>query len=442
MNRIDLDYFETIFAYKSLTDETYLASVIDYAKPEYFKNKDIKAVFRCIALFYEKRGAAPTITELRPYLTDDSLRNSLKNVINSFTGIDKNFNRDELYDNTETFLKERGVFNTLTHVMDEMGKEKSDTASILAQFEKSCNVCLNYDIGLDLFPNIKRVIDDLHVVTPCISTGWKWLDDKLGGGIMQNGRAMYVFTGETNIGKSIFLGNIATAIARQNKTVLLVSLEMPEMLYAKRLCTNITKIPFSALKNDTDNLKTQIETFAKGNPQAKILIKEFPPSTITVNHLKAFIKKIQSKGIKIDALVLDYVNLLHSPTGTNSYERVKYAAEQLRALSYIFECPVVTATQLNRAGYDAAEPGLNTVSESMALPNTADAMISIWQDDTDREHGVIKIGMMKNRFGANFGSCNLAIDYNTLTIREDTTLNSTESSTSSVNTLRHLTGDK
>ena len=145
---------------------------------------------------------------------------------------------------------------------------------------------------------------------------------------------------------------------------------------------------------------------------------------------------------KIDALVVDYVNLLHTTMGNNSYERIKYVAEQLRALSYIFNCPIITATQLNRTGYDIKEPGLNTVSESIALPATADVMLSIWQDDTDREHGVIKLGMMKNRFGSNHGTCNLAIDYNTLNIKEDSTLNATESSNSTINTLKHLTGDK
>ena len=52
MSKLDLDYFETLIAYKSLTDETYLASIIDYIKPIYFKNKDNrrggKLYFICI----------------------------------------------------------------------------------------------------------------------------------------------------------------------------------------------------------------------------------------------------------------------------------------------------------------------------------------------------------------------------------------------------------
>ena len=76
-----------------------------------------------------------------------------------------------------------------------------------------------------------------------IPSKWKWLDDQLGGGFLKNGRALYVFAGQTNVGKSIVLGNVAANMAQQGKTVLLVSLEMSEMMYAKRLSSylNATK---------------------------------------------------------------------------------------------------------------------------------------------------------------------------------------------------------
>jgi replicative DNA helicase len=436
---LDLDQLETVIAYKCLTDETYLASVVDYLQPVYFRQKDIQAIVGIIAEFYSKRNAAPTLTEIKNYLTTDVLKTQFKNAVGLFSGIDKNLNRDELYENTETFLKERAVFHTLTQVINSTGKEKTDTAGILTQFEKSCNICLNYDVGIDLLPQIDRVCKDLHQENPYITTGWKWLDDKLGGGLMEQGRAMYVFAGETNIGKSIFLGNIASHIATQNKTVLVVSLEMSEMMYARRLCTNLTKIPIVRLKEDSELLKTQITDIASKLPRAKVLIKEFPPSTLTVNQLRGFIKKLTGRGLKIDAIVLDYINLLHSTTGNNSYERIKYCAEQLRALSYIFNCPIITATQLNRTGYGVDEPGLQTISESMALPNTADFMAGIWQDDTDRQLGVIKMGLMKNRFGPNFGNVSMRIDYSTLTVFEDKTVTRTESGESALSTLAALT---
>lgn len=438
MQKLDLDFFENVIMYKSLTDETYLASIIDYVKPIYFKNTDIKNIFTVIKDFYYKRGVKPTPTEIKTYLNSDELKTSFKNVINSFNNFDKNLNTDELNSNTETFLKEKAVYHTMLEVVDDINKNSVDTSIVLDKFEKACNVSLTTNIGLDLLEDTNQIIEDLNKQENYLSSKWKWLDDKIGGGFLESGKSIYIFAGETNIGKSIFLGNIAVNIASQGKTVLLVSLEMPEMIYAKRLCTNITKIPFSHLKSESTTLFQQLQEYKNTNSNSKIIIKEFPPSTITTNNLKAFIKKITNKGIKIDALVVDYVNLLHTTVGNNTYERVKYVTEQLRALSYVFNFPVISATQLNREGYEVSDPGLKTLSESMGLGFTADVILSIWQEDTDKELGVIKMGMMKNRFGANFGSVNMRIDYSTLTLTEDEVNNETEASTSSISTLTDL----
>jgi replicative DNA helicase len=438
MAKLDLDYFETVIAYKSLVDDTYLASIVDYVKPLYFKNKDIKAIFAIISDFYEKRNTKPTITEIKSYLTTDELKASLKNVVNLFANIDKNLNADELAANTEIFLKEKAVYYTMMDVVDDINKNEVDTSKILDKFEKACSITLATETGLDLFADVDRVIDDLNSADRYIPSKWKWLDDKIGGGFLESGRALYLFAGETNIGKSIFLGNIAINIAKQGKTVLLVSLEMPELVYAKRLCSSVSKIPLGQLKVESENLKSQITEYCIENPDSKIIIKEFPPATITCNHLKAFIRKLTQKGIKIDAIVLDYVNLLNSTMGDSSYERIKICTEQLRALTYEFNCPIISATQLNRDGYEISEPGLKTISESIGLAMTGDVILSIWQEDTDKELGVIKMGFMKNRFGPNFGFCPMRIDYTTLTITEDEHVNDTEGSTSSINTLTKL----
>jgi replicative DNA helicase len=438
MSKLDLDYFETVIAFKSLTDETYLASIIDAIKPTYFKNKDIKAVFEIIADFYQKRNTKPTLTEIKTYLTTEELKSSFKTVVTTFNGIDKNLNYEELLSNTEKFLKEKAVYYTMMETVDDINKSSVDTSKILDKFEKACNISLTTDTGLDLYGDIEKVITDLNSTEKYISTKWKWLDEKVGGGLLEDGRALYLFAGETNIGKSIFLGNVAINIASQGKTVLLVSLEMPEMIYAKRLCSSVSKIPLSQLKIESETLKNQIKEYCVENPTAKIIIKEFPPASITVSHLKGFIKKLVQKGIKIDAIVLDYVNLLMSTSGDTSYERIKVCTEQLRALSYNFNCPIISATQLNRDGYEITDPGLKTISESMGLAMTGDVILSIWQEDTDKELGVIKMGFMKNRFGPNFGHCSMRIDYTTLTITEDEHFNDTEASTSSIHTLSKL----
>ena len=413
MSKINLDEFENILIFKSLTDGGYLASIADIVKPDYFKNKVIANIFTIVKDFTEKRNKLPTTTEIKTYLVTDEQKAEFKQLVQSFSEIDKALDKDELYENTERFLKEKAVYHTMLDVASDVSKSEVDTSDILNKFEKSCNISLVTDLGLDLFGDIDTVIDDLNAVEKYIPSKWEWLDETLGGGFLESGKALYVFAGETNIGKSIFLGNIASNIASQGKNVLLVTLEMSELLYARRICTNVTKIPMKELAVNEHSLRQSIST-----ETGKIFIKEFPPSTITPNQLKAFIKKFSEKGIKLDAIVLDYLNLLHSTVGNNSYERIKNVTEQVRAMSYLFNCPIISATQLNRSGFDQENPDLATISESIGLAATADVICSIYQNDEDREMNIIRLGMMKNRYGARGMTQAMSIDYSTLTVEQ------------------------
>tara|TARA_A100001011_G_scaffold392583_1_gene480489 strand:+ start:118 stop:1476 length:1359 start_codon:yes stop_codon:yes gene_type:complete len=417
MSKLDLDFYEQVIIYNVLTNETYLASIVDVLDAKYFNNISIRSIIDIIKDFHTTRDVIPTLTEIKAYLTTEEAKENFRSVVELIKNFDQRFNDEELYDNTERFLKEKAVMTTLMSVAKDCESGDVDTSDVLTQFEDACSISIQPDTGLDYFNEIDRHIEDLKQEDSTVSSGWQWLDEKISGGYMEHGRAIYVFAGETNIGKSIFLGNTAVNIARTGKTVLLVTLEMSEFVYAKRLSTNITQIPIAELATQTEYLKQQLQQY-KQQTGGRILVKEFPPSTITAGNLKAFIKKITDSGIHIDAIVLDYVNLLTTSGNVNSYERVKHITERLRSLSYVFSCPVITATQLNRTGYNEVNPGLETVGESYGLAATADCMFSIWQEEEDAELGVIKIGMMKNRFGQNYGSCTLQIDYDTLTLTQ------------------------
>jgi replicative DNA helicase len=440
MAKLDGLFLEQIICYKSLTDSTFLSGIVDYIKPIYFTNKDIRNIFTIIKEFFDRRNSSPSLTDIKTYLSTDELKKSFKAVVSTFQDIDKNLNIDELTDNTEKFLKEKAVYYTMLELSEIIDKKEVDSSLILQKFEAACNISLTTDIGLDLYNQSDRLVNYLTQDVSYISTGWPWLDSKIDGGWLANGRALYIYAGEPNIGKSIFLGNAAVNIAKQGKTVLLVSLEMPEFLYAKRIAANVTKISISKLREESANLKSKLDALSTDPSKGRIIIKEFPPSTITVNHLRAYIQKLVNKGIKIDAVVLDYVNLLNSTIGTNSYERIKYSTEQLRALTYIFNIPFLSATQFNRSSVKQINPGLEGIAESMGLAMTADVIMNIWQEEEDRPLGIIHQGLIKNRFGPNLESHAMRIDYSTMTITEDENVGNTVAMKSAIDALIGLSG--
>jgi replicative DNA helicase len=413
---LDLDEYENIIAYKAMTDATYLTSIVDYVKPDYFSNANISKYFEIVRDFYEKRGKLPTISEIKPYLTTEFLKNDFKKLVSSFQTMDKTFDKDELYQNTEKFLKERATWTRILDIVENSEQKVKNPSEVLDAFEEICKICLETDQGIELFRDKGKIIDDILNEDICISSGWRWLDEHLDGGFQANGKALYIFAGQANIGKSIFLGNVAANIAAQGKSVLVISLEMSEMLYAKRIASNVTKIPMREFKTDPHTLHYALTEEEKKNPDGKIYIKEFPPSTLTVPQLSAFIKKMIDSGIKLDAVVIDYVSLLHCEKGSNSYERIKYICEQVRALSYIFKCPFISAAQLNRSSVGKDNPGMDGLAESLAIAMTADVILSIFQSEEDMEMALIRLGMMKNRFGPKGMVQAMRIIYETLTI--------------------------
>jgi replicative DNA helicase len=413
---LDLDEYEKIICYKSITDSAYLSTIADYIKPEYFENQNIAEYFKIVNDFYDKRKKLPTFTEVKTYLTNDILKHNFRKLLESFKTLDKELDKDELYENTEKFLKERATWCQMLDIAENAEDKVKNPQKVLEAFDEICKISLNTNKGIEIYKDVDSIIDDILNVENYISSGWEWLDDALGGGYLESGKALYMFAGQANIGKSIFLGNVAANIAKQGKSVLVISLEMSEMVYAKRIASNISKIPMKDFKFNTHSLRSLLMDEKKSNPDGKIFVKEFPPSSITVKQLEAFIKKLIDSGENLDVIVIDYLSLMTTSFGSNSYERIKHICEQVRSLSYVFNCPVISAVQMNRSQYSKENPGMEGIADSLGVAMTADCIMSIFQSEEDQELGIIKLGMIKNRYGARGMVQPMRIEYETLTV--------------------------
>jgi len=422
---IDLEYLEKVVFKNCLEDEIYLTSIIDNLNYKFFKNKDFKQIIKIIQALYRKNNRRPTHTELELYLNTPQLKDHYQASKKITNTLEVELSNDILLSYTERFLQEQAVFNTFLEIVDN--KER-DIKSIHDKFSKACNISITTNVGHNYFKDVEQHITDLTTREEKIKTGWDWLDSRLGGGFLEQGRSMYVFAGPTNVGKSIFLSNIASNAAAEGKNVLVVSLEMSEMIYCKRITSKLTGLPINYLHDHVEELRESVGKFKMTHPRANMIIKEFAPSSITPPQLEGYIKKLINKKFKPDIIVLDYLNLLASTYGNNSYERVKSISEQVRAMSYTFECPIITATQVNRTGYGNTTngPGLEAIGESYGLGATSDVIVSIWRTEEDEEDDALHIGIIKNRFGSNTGSTRVSIDYNTLTLTENNDLNINE----------------
>lgn len=418
-NKLDLDYFESILLYNALCDPEYLSSIISYVESSFFNDKHIGKIVERLSQFFGERGVVPTLTEIKARLTSEDDKKSLAEVKSKLSNLQGPFNKDELLANTEKFLKERFIYKTILNVAEKFSDQTFSIEEALVDFEKAYNISLKENLGHWYFEDIDEHIKELVTIYNPIPTSWKFFDDKTEGGLFP--KTLTVFAGQVNVGKSIVLGNIATNMLLADKNVLLISLEMSEFMYAKRISTQLTQIPHNDLKTFTHELKDQVNHIRR-TVKSNLVIKEYPPKTVTTRQIDSYITKLIHKGFKPEIVVIDYINLIQPISkNLNSYESVKEIAEQLRALAFKYNIPFVSATQLNRSAFNTASPGMEGISESIGLAATADVICSLWQEEEDRELGIINMGMQKNRFGPNFGHAAFKCNYNTLTLKETST---------------------
>ena len=414
IEQFELDNFEPILIKGIVSDPSVLSNLTTFlSEPKsLFKDNDFVLLASFYKFFFDKREKLPSKDELNLFISKPERLEACKRAFSKINYIDfDSLDKDLFYKSAERFIKERGIWNTMISVASQMEKGLVTPSDILAQFEKICTISLDNEKGLDLYEDIDQVIKSLKEDKKTISTGYKSIDDNIDGGFYADGRALYMFMAPPNKGKSLFLGNIACNIADQGKTALVISLEMSEIAYATRFCSQQTSIPFAQLHLRTDEIVPALK-----NKAGKIIIKEFPPSTITVPQLKAWIKRhIIECGINIDVIIIDYLNLFDGP-GSGLYEKIKTITEQVRALSYYFHVPVCSATQANRTADGKSMAGLNAVSESIGIAATADVLLEIFQNEEDSLTNYFRVGFSKNRYGPVNFSVVTKIDYETLKI--------------------------
>lgn len=434
-----------------LENEQFLSITIPYLKTDLFSNKHNKRIVELLQKYFSKFNRKPTSTELSVFLNSDKLKEAYTIVKNNSDNITEEIDYNTLLDHTERFLKLQGFQNTLLQIAEKWDSvtDKEDLVSFYNNIEKIIGYSLRSSEGHNYFDELETHIDNLLTETNHLSTGIEWLDELLGGGFLLEGRSMYIFAGETNVGKSIFLHNMAVNIMKQNKKVILFSLEMSEQMYNIRITSTISELDNNTLKDNVEEIRDGAMRFKMMRPDTGLIVKEYPPNSVTPAILKTYTKQIIStKKFKPDAIVVDYLNLLTSD-GNNSYEKIKNISEQLRALSYEFQCPVITATQLNRSGYsgsgsssqaqvyDQRGPGMSSVSESYGTGATADAVVGLFRTDQDKEDNAIHVNIMKNRFGSNYGVTRLGMNYRTMTVFEDEALNENDE----VGDIEHSAGE-
>lgn len=280
-------------------------------------------------------------------------------------------------------------------------------------------ISLQKDMGTDYFLDPLARLTAMKNRKNTISTGWAGLDKKLYGGIGR-GELMF-FAGGPGSGKSLFLQNIALNWVQAGFHVVYITLELSEDLVAMRFDAMISEVGTKSIFKDLDNVASRVAMQHKRNDWGTLRIKKLPEAGTSANDIRAFLKEYEIQyGRKPDALVVDYLDLLHPNSNKVSpsdlFIKDKYTSEELRALSSEWDTLTVSASQLNRAATQTADFDHSHIAGGISKINTADNVLGIFRSPAMFDQGKYQIQFLKTRSSSGVGS-RVDLDFNAETLR-------------------------
>ena len=378
--------------------------LITMVKPNYFNDENRQESFKAALKFFKEYEKIPNRKELRSYL--ELLNSSLDEAEfeDLYTFNLSEYNYDYLYKYVKSFILLRNlnltVFDILTYLKTTaIDPNNIDKISEKVRNDISNKLALNFssvDTGLDFFNPDSHI----QISKSGSPTGFPFLDKVQGGG--WNAKALVVFQGRPKVGKSMVLGNIAARSFLTGNVTGLVTVELADRAYMKRIGSNILNIKSEEYAKITDEtatklIKDKIQTLKdSGQKVGELIVKEFPTGGATAIDIENYFVRLEQKmNKKFKVVVVDYLNLLRPINNQNGlYEKIKAISEELRGVAMRNEWCIISATQIRREDIDNFDLGMDSVAESFGLIHTVDSLFGLMRSPLESR---MKIKVIANR---------------------------------------------
>jgi len=277
-----------------------------------------------------------------------------------------------------------------------------DYDSIRGLIDNALKAGMDKNIGHEYNKDIESRYREEQRIT--IPTPWSEFNDLLQGGL-GNGDFGLIFGGP-GAGKSWSLVALAGHAVRMGYNVIYYTLELGEDYVGRRFDAYFTQIPANEIAIHKDKVEA-VMTKLPGN----LIIKGFPPGKASMSTLESHIQKCGDLGTKVDLVVIDYVDLLKSKKSARERkEEIDDIYTSTKGLARELDIPIWSASQVNRQGATDEIIEGHKAAGSYDKMMITDFAASISRRAKDKQTGVGKLHIMKNRYGMDGLTYNAAIN--------------------------------
>lgn len=405
-----------------LKDKSYFRQVYPYLKKEHFEKIEQQEIFNSISKYYNKYKEIPSIREIATELKtlkESDLRTNIISVFKKIISSKDEVKEEYLKDKTEEHIRNKEFMDFLISSAESIQRGDIDLSKALNDVQEINKISLQENIGVD-YEDIDPRLDYYKTRLKGFKTGLPLLDKVLGGGFRR--KTLNIISAKSGGGKSLFGSSIASSMLLNGYNILIVTLEMSDYEYLKRIDANVLDIninDFYALDNTV--IKQKFEAIKENIGVLKSI--EYPAGRFSALQLENLLDSLRNTEDFIpDVIVIDYLSLMKSDrysSITNSNQYYTSIAEDVRSIAQTRSIPILTFSQITRgSGNDGASSfDQSQISLAKGIYEAADTFSFIMNNAEMKEEGEIAIIVDKNRNTGMTGNVLMFdIDYNKMRI--------------------------
>ena len=382
-----------------IVDKDFSHTIIDVIENSYFENKYFKIIIQMIKEYYKKFDHTPSFETLEQ-VTKSELQQEIasKIVLDTIKKI-KDVDIDGVgfvQEKALKFCKQQELQKVMTKAQKIIDGGEFENYDTLEGLVREALLVGNKDTSMmDVFSNLDQVLEEDY--RHPIPMGIPGIDRLLKGGLAKG--EIGVILAPTGVGKSTVLTKISNHAYNLGFNVLQIFFEDNPKVIQRKHFTLWTGIHPDDLSDQKEEVFAKLKEIDE-TMENRLIMKKLPSDTMTMLQIKNQIRKMVADGIKVDMIVLDYIDCV--VPDKNLGDEWKSEGSVMRAFEAMcHEMNLVgwTATQGNRASISSEVVTTDQMGGSIKKAQVGHVIISVAKTLQQKEMKLATIAITKSRIG-------------------------------------------
>jgi replicative DNA helicase len=382
-----------------IVDKDFSHSIIEVIENNYFENKYFKIIIQMIKEYYTKYEHTPSFDTLEQVAKSELQQETAVKVVLDTVKKIKSApidGADFVQEKALKFCKQQELQKVMKKAQKIIDGGEFENYDTLEELVRDALLVGSKDTSmLDVFSNLDQVLDDDY--RHPIPMGIPGIDRLLKGGLAKG--EIGVILAPTGVGKSTVLTKISNHAFNLGFNVLQVFFEDNPKVIQRKHFTLWTKIHPDELSEKKDEVMTKVNEIKETMPN-ELILKKLPSDTKTMLQIKNEIRKMIADGVKIDMVVLDYIDCV--VPDKNLGDEWKSEGSVMRgfeAMCHELNIAGWTATQGNRASISSEVVTTDQMGGSIKKAQVGHVIISVAKTLQQKEMKLATIAITKSRIG-------------------------------------------